>query len=432
MAGILIWVNSIPEPGLDDAENIKNPETSEEIELFKTETDNVKSVKITNENEAFTILKNGDVYTVLEKPEIEYSNTQLSFAFLEFTDMTALMDATDNEIPFSETARADVTLNDGSVHSFILGNAVIGESNHFLKYNDRIYVIPTYNTIYFTQPLNDYRDKHITTLNPTMQSLEIAEKGKKLVSLRTSTEDDNKKIDVLGSYVIIYPKYLNASMDRLNEFIKLLGEDGYSIDVEKFADDNINNTSKYNIGKKSLTISDNEKTTVIDFGDKDENGDVYAVINSGKSIYTIKSELYDIIDKYNADILMEKLTHIVNLDSVKTISFSDKNEKFVLERKGEKDNYSYEINQKKVSEDDFKEIYQEIIGINSDRIAYEKVSGTADYTVTVLFKDGKTDIWEYISLNNRDYLLTKNGEAQFISIKKNPQTAMANIKKILK
>ena len=145
----------------------------------------------------------------------------------------------------------------------------------------------------------------------------------------------------------------------------------------------------------------------------------------------MSSSLYDIIASYNGDVLMDKLTHIADLNNVKNITFEGKGDKFTLERKGTEENYVYDINGQNFEEKKFKEIYREIIGITSDKIAYEGVSGTADYKVTVNFKDGKTDVWEYISYNERNYVLTHNGEAKYICLKKNPQTAMENIKKLV-
>ena len=429
LVGALIWVNSIPDDETGDASKVNDAET-EEISVFTADTENVKSVKIENAEESYTIVKNGEEYTISEKPDIIYSSSSLRFCFEAFLDISASKDLTEEEIPFEKKAQAIVTMNDGAQHIIVMGNDVIGENAKFVKYNDRIYSVPEYQLSYFNALSNSFRDTQLGTIKSDVRSLKILENGKELVSFRTATEDDAANFPVAVTYVMTYPKYLGVSGDRIQSLFDTLGE-GYSLDIVTFADDNIANASKYGIGKKTLIINDGENDFKLDYGNKDENGDVYVVVNDGKSVYTMSSSLFDIIDKYNGDVLMDKLTHIVNLDDIKNITFEGKGDKYILERKGSENNYTYDINGAATPEDTFKTIYREIIGINSDKIAYNGVIGQAEYTVTINYPDGRSYKWEYVSESERNYILFKNGEAKYICLKKNVDTAMSNIKKEL-
>lgn len=428
LAGLLVWVNSIPDKTEDNSN--ANVSETEEIEVLSLDKENAKSVKIENASETYTIVKNGDEYTVLEKPNIIYSSSKLKFCFEDFMSIKAAKDVTDDKIDFEKSSQATITMNDGTQHIVTVGNKVIGGNERFVRCNDKIYSVLEYQLSYFDALSNSFRDTNLGSIKSSLESMKIYENGNELVSFRKASEDDANNFPVSVSYVMTYPKYLSVSEDRIRSLFDTLGE-GYSLDIQSFADDNIANASNYGIGKKTVVINDGENEFKLAYGNKDEKGNIYVVVNDGGSIYTMSSTLFDIIDKYNGDVIMNKLTHIVNLDDIKNIVFEGDGNKYTLERKGKEGNYTYDINGKSVSEDSFKAIYREIIGITSDKIAYNGVAGKAEYTVTVNFPDGKSDKWEYIAESERNYVLLKNGEAQYICLKKNVEAAMANIKKEL-
>ena len=430
LVGILVWVNSIPDKTADSGSETETLEQSDSIEIFKVDKENVKSVSVENEKGSYTILKNGDEYTVADNKGIEYSSVNLGFNFESFLQINGSKDVTEDDIPFTKTAEAVITMNDGVKHVLTLGGEVIGETKTLLKYNDKVYAVPTYNISCFNQELNSFRSTQLGKLEANLESMEIYENSKELVAIRKATEEDNKKFRVNMSYVMTYPKFLGVSSDRLQSFMELI-QNGYSLDIISFADDNKANFSKYGIGKKTLIIDDGKNEYKFAFGNKDDKGNVYTVLNNGSSVYTMSSALFDIIDKYNGDVLMDKLTHIADLNNVKTLVFEGKGDKYTLERKGNEDNYKYDINGNDIAEDKFKDAYQEIIGITSDKIAYNNVSGSAEYTVTINYLDGKTEIWEYVPYDERNYVLKKDGQESYICLKKKPAAAMQNIKNIL-
>lgn len=429
LAGLLVWVNSIPdketESNTDD-----NKSAAAEVEIYKFDADSVKSIKIENEREAYTIIKTDDGYTISGNSDILYSSSKLGYCFDELSSLVASKAVSIDSVEFEKSSQITLLLNDSAVHEVIIGNDVIGESAKFVKYEGKLYLVPTYRLSYAEAASNSFRDTALGTVSADIASMKILENGKELVSFRKMTDEDAKSFNVSTTYVMDYPKYLAVSSDRLQSLFDAIG-DGYSLSVIEFVDDNISNASKYRIGKKTVIIKDGENEYRLDYGNKDENGNIYTVVNNGKSVYAMSSTLFDIIDKYNGNVLMDKLTHIANLDDIKHITFEGKGSSFKLERKGNEDNYSYEINGESVDEDTFKSIYREIIGINSDKIAYNGATGQAEYTVTIVYPDGKTEKWEYVSESERSYVLSKNGQAVYICPKKNVDAAVKNIKKQL-
>lgn len=429
LVGLLVWVNSIPDK---EAENGKddNETVAEEIEIYKFEADDVKSIKIENEKVAYTIVKSEDGYTISGNPDILYSSSKLGYCFGELSSLVASKAVSIDSVVFEKSSQVTICLNDGIQHELFIGSDVIGENAKFVKYEGKLYAVPSYRLSYVEADLNSFRDTALGTISADIASMKILENGKELVSFRKMTDKDAESFNVSATYVMDYPKYLAVSSDRLQSLFEAIGE-GYSLSVSGFVDDNISNASKYGIGKKTVIINDGENEYRLDYGNKDENGNIYTVVNNGKSVYAMSSTLFDIIDKYTGNVLMDKLTHIANLDDIKHITFDGKGSSFKLERKGNEDNYSYEINGESVDEDTFKSIYREIIGINSDKIAYNGVAGQAEYTVTIVYPDGKTEKWEYVSESERSYVLSKNGQAVYICPKKNVDAAVKNIKKQL-
>lgn len=433
---LLVLAYKMPEKNDGDVDNSDTnySDITEAVSVLSLEADDVKSITVENEFGSYTVENNGDDgFSMKNGGAVPYSSSLLSTNFSAFLSISAQKDVTGEEVGFSETAKATLTMKDGSEKVVVLGNEVIGENQYFLQYDSKQYVVLSYVSSAFLSKPDDFRETSLTSISSDFKTMTIKQNGQDYVTLKAvEDEEESNILDVGVSYILTYPQKMAADEDKLTPFFELLG-DGYTVGVESFVDNNIANKSKYNIGKKAVNFSFDDGSVTLYFGDKDEDGNVYTVLNDEKYIFTMKSDLFDIIDSYSPDVLMNKMAHLVLITKIDQVVFEGNKKKYTLDISGKEDNYTYKINGKKIDEDVFKDVYQEIIGITVDKMADKVVKGgKAEYTVTFRYLDKSKVTYSYVSYDSRNYVLQKDGEGEKILLKKRLPTAMENIEKLLK
>lgn len=436
LCGLMIWAYKMPEQQPESTDNNSNQtDISEPISVIDVEKEDVKSITVENEFGTYTILNNGDgKYEMQNNGGIPYSSSLMSSNFLSFLDIDAQKDMTGEDVNFSQTAKATLVMNDGTKKEIILGNEVIGQNQHFLQCDNKQYAVLSYVSYAFLSQPDNFRLTELATLTTNIKSFEIKKDGQSYVKLKAvENEEESTILDVGVNYILTYPKKMAASEDRITPLFELIGQEGYTVNVISFADNNITNKSKYNIGKKSIIFEEESEKYTFEFGDTDENGNVYTVFNGGNYIFTMSPDLFNLIDTYSPDVLMDKSTHLILITKINQVVFEGNGNKYTLDISGKEDNYSYKINGKKTEEDVFKDVYQEIIGITVDKMAEEPINGgKADYTVTFRYLDGNKVTYSYVPYDARNYILQKDGVGEKILLKKRLPKAMENIKELLK
>lgn len=432
LTGALIWAYNIPETNHQEISD--NNETYESIQIIDVKEDAVKSICFENEFATFTILNKGQVnYEMENNGNISYSSALMGSDFRALLSIYAKKDMTDEKVDFKENARVTLNMNDDSKKTLILGNEVIGQDQYLLKYEDKIYAVSKSVSNLFSSQPNDYREKTLATISSQIKAFEIKKDGQSYLKVKVAeTEEETSVLDIGASYIMTYPKKMAVNMDRLGELFEFIG-DGYAVNVISFADDNIANKSEYNIGKTTVILEDETSKYTLEFGDTDENGNICTVLNGHNYIFTMKSDLFNIISQYSPDNLMDRMAHLVLITKINQVVFEGNGDKYILDISGKEGSYSYKINGKETDESKFKEIYREIIGITVDSMANNDINGVeAEYTVTFKCLDNSEVKYSYVPYDERNYILKKNGVGEKILLKKYLIVAMENIKNILK
>lgn len=432
LTGALIWAYNIPETNPQDVTD--NKEITEDIIAFEVSEQDVNSISFENEFASFTILNKGEgEYEIKNSGSISYSSAMLGSDFRSLLKIYAKKDMTDEKVDFIENARVTLNMNDKSKETLILGNEVIGQNQYLLKYEDKIYAVSKgVSNLFLSQP-NDYRERTLATISSQIKAFEIKKNSQNFIKIKASeTEEEASVSDIGASYIMTYPKKMAVNMDRLGELLEFIGE-GYTINVISFADDNISNKSKYNIGKTTVILEDETSEYTLQFGDTDENGNVYAVLNDNNYIFTMNPGLFNLVSQYSPDNLMDRMAHLVLITKINQVVFEGNGQKYILDISGNEGSYSYKINGKETEESKFKEVYREIIGITVDSMANSDINvGEAEYTVTFKYLDNSEVKYTYVPYDERNYILKKNGVGEKILLKKYLIATMENIKNILK
>jgi len=432
----LVFAMKMPDTNTQtEQENDYSSDVVEDITVLEFENKDVDRVTIENDKQTFTIINKGEgEYELADNKGIPYSSSLMSGTFNSLISIRAQKDLSGEDVGFEETARATIYLKDGSEKTVILGNEVIGQNQHFLQYEGKTYAVLPYIASYFTVHTDGFRQTKLATIAPDVKSVMIKKDGNDFVGFKMAeTEEEANILDVATSFVMTYPKRMAVSEDRLTPFYEMLGENGYSVDIGYFADDNISNKNKYGIGKKTITIEDSMGKYVFEFGNKDKSGYVYTVFNGGNYIFAMEPTLFNLLDTFTPDLLMDKSAHLVLITKINQVVIEGKGEKFSFDVSGKEDSYTYKINGKDIDEDKFKEAYREIIGITVDTMLPKPVDvGDGEYSVTFKYTDGKTVKYEYVSYDDRNYILSKEGKGEKILLKKRLPEAISNIKRIIK
>jgi hypothetical protein len=329
---------------------------------------------------------------------------------------------------FSQKATVKITSNDGNVYTLILGDKVIGDDGYFLKYNDKIFVIDSYKADSFLKQVNSYRETSLAIIdNKTTSKFSLSNSKGQIIDISIGEQKEMESFGTMSQFVMTYPKHMSVNSDKFGKILEPITE----ISVKAFVEDNPKDISKYGIGKLNFTITDKEKTVTIKYGNKDEKGDVYAMLEGKNYVFTQDATMYDSLSTVEPLGLMENFAHIVNIDKVNNVVFSGEGKRYNLVIKGEGDTKTYFVNDKDIKEDVFKKAYQAVLGIFTNGFAEKTVSGQPEYSVVYHYKDGTKDTINYINYDDRNYAVSKNGKVDYIILKKNLATQMAELEKLI-
>ncbi len=430
----LVLAMKMPEQTEETPTNDTSSNIEENITVIDIENKDADRITVENSEQTYTIVNKGEgEYELENNGGIPYSSSLLSGSFNSLLSIRAQKELTGEEVGFTETARATIYLKDGTEKVVILGNEVIGQNQHFLQYEGKTYAVLSYIASYFNTHTDNFRQTSLGTIAPDVKSVMIKKDGADYVGFKKAeTEEEANILDVATSFVMTYPRTMAVSEDRLTPFYETLGESGYAVNIGYFVDNNIQNKSKYGIGKKTFIIEDSTGNYVFDCGNKDKNGYVYTVFNNGNYIFAMEPTLFDLLDTFTPDLLMEKSAHLVLITKINQVVIEGEDKKFTFDISGKDDEYSYKINGKAIEEDVFKSAYREIIGITVDTMLPKPVEvKNGEYTVTFKYTDGKTVKYEYVSYDDRNYVLSVNGKGEKLLLKKRLPEALKNIEKII-
>ena len=425
LAGSYYFVDKMPDK--TQPQETPPPTPSSYVTVFEINQSDITEVNIINIKNQYTVAKNADdISYIKEYPNIEFMSASLNGIFYDFARISASREVVDETLDFGfETSGVEATVfvNDGSSKNFKLGNQVIGDSGYFLKADGKVYVIPEYTANSFLKGIDDFRNRNLAAIDgQSVSDFNVTKNGSEFLSIRLITEEEREAFSQLAAHAMTYPNYTGVASDKFGELLQNI-TDIYVVD---FISDNPSDASKYGIGKMSVEIKDAENITKVLYGNKDDKGNIYAMLEGKNFIFTQNPAIYDTLDKLNPLSIMEKFIHLINIEKINSVTIEGAGQAYKLVISGTEDNYEYSMNGKTVYEKDFKAAYQEVIGITANGFVEHEVTDT-EYTVTFDYKDGTQETYEYKNYDERNYAASINGKIEYTILKKKLSTAMENI-----
>ncbi len=389
--------------------------------VIEIETEELEKLYIKNDSDEYTLVRDGENWCV-EGRNIEYSQSKIKNFLYNFTNFYVskkIDGGTDEEYGLSNpSAKAVLTKTDGTRYEILLGNEVVGDTGYFTKLDGIIYTVSKTRAEYMKNTANSLRDTALMAIDmQTLKSFKLSDKNGVIASIRHAEESEAEKMSMMTTLVMTEPKYVAVNTDYLNKIIESI----VTVNAKSFVCDDRSKFAEYGLDVPNLTfeIADENGSFVINYGKKDENGDVYANMGGTDSVFLQAPTMYDTLSKVDTLSLIEKFCHIINIDDITEVTIEGGGKKYTLSLEGEEDNMKYFCDGKTANEDAFKDAYQAVIGLVSNGFAEKAVSGTPEYTVIFKYKDGSELKNEYISYDERNFVLDKNGVREYIILKKN-------------
>ncbi|MBR2155966.1 MAG: hypothetical protein IJ941_03420 [Clostridia bacterium] len=165
------------------------------------------------------------------------------------------------------------------------------------------------------------------------------------------------------------------------------------------------------------------------------NGEVDEV-----TILTYVSDAFECV-KVDYDTLVNRAIWIQDIHSIESIEYNMAGEKYemVLSEYDDVTGSGVEVvrtvgklNGKDVSEDNTKRIYTRTLNMRQVGELDRSIElGEAEYTITLNLRDGSSRLLEMIPLNERQYACRVDGKAEFYIYKKNIQTLITALDRVM-
>ncbi len=415
------------EPKTDNGEGTPTA-AANVISLFQAESDEVRAVSIQNPNQTYTLYQDDDGnLSIPELSDIPFQQISLKSAFSGFLTVTAERKITDDLSRAAEfgldrgNASFTIQKKDGAKVRFLVGDNLPGESSYYMMQDggDGIYALSSYKADALLQSTNSFRSKNLFSVSTdSITAFSVARGGETLLKTRLATEGEKP----LNTYQCVWVAETpcageGASEDRIGTLLKNFA----SVAVSDFADDHPGDLNRYGLGNDAyvLTIETAADTYTMRIGAACENG-VYFQCGSEPFVYIGDSAYLDAFSGFDPMQYIQKFVRIAPIDAVSSVEIQRDGRTMTLtigDGDEEENEDKYQINGKTTKADNFKKIYQQVIGILFVNSAAHSEAADPFMTITYHFKDGSADTSRYFAYDERYYLAERSDGKCFTVLK---------------
>ncbi len=428
LAGAYIWVINIPEKEADTP----GTETTSTVSVYEMNVAGIEKIYIKNPQAEYTIVQLNGGYTIKGYENIEFSMQTLANAIVAFANPIA-----EREIEISDISEYGVdnpsavitVYADGKENTICIGNKMAGGEGYFIlhKESGKVYLMPSGRIAMYMRTVNDYRPAVVASADITkITKLSIKRNGTPVVNVRKLNEDEKSKFSMFTSYVMTYPHYAAVQSGALDELVENMG----MITANSYVEDNPKNLAKYGLSnpKYVLELESEGGNYMVSYGNKTETGGVYAMISGKNFVFEQTAEIYASLEAVQVLRLMERYAHIVDMFAVSEVSVTSGDDADTFTLTGDDQNKKVTVNGKAANLEKFKTAYQSIIGIEVSGFAENINGGTEIAKVVFRYYDGNVVTARYLTYDERNYALERNGVIQSVVLKENINTMLGAVK----
>ncbi len=430
-----VVVNNLPEEKNPTGDAEKN-QVSEYVDVLRLNYDDIVKIQVKSQEDEFVILKDKDTISVNGlsdvKTHVENIKSFVKACSYIYAEKIVSTSSEDNKIYGFENPSATIiiTLKDGTNKTVYIGDNTLDSSGSYLKLadEDKIYIKSAYGIKNLTPKRTDFISKDVLTINPkeyeSLSDIKISKQNNTEIALKAVNQKDEEARS--ASWKMLKPVYADANTAVLSRDI-LTPLETFTADsvVEIKAKD----LTKYGLDKPyaTLTISADNITDKLIFG-KEVDGYRFFKVGNFDTIYIVSEQKVSFLNVAYID-LMSRLIHLENIKEISTVEIVSPDKNFTLKILGE-DRY---INDKKVSNDVFTKIYQNIISISIDSVDLAaKPTSSHEVIIKYTKNDGSKCTVSFASISERNYLALVDGKGNSVVNKKSVKDVIKSIEEQIK
>ncbi|MEG1442522.1 MAG: DUF4340 domain-containing protein, partial [Oscillospiraceae bacterium] len=313
-----------------------------------------------------------------------------------------------------------------------IGKATAFGDEYYVKKDgeNTIYTVGKTNCELFMQTESYFRDLNMFSINlEDIKYCDIISPNKASLNIREKTEEEMTQNNIYN-WIMTSPYKKDVNSQPLTEdFINKIPEISATGIVDKSRENElfpIGNTTTIKFGNAENKIE-------LTIGKETQDGIATKVLGEN-TIYLVPKEQLDFvnIDPY---LLIDKLIHLVNIDTVKEVNLKAGSDTYAFEvAKGEEEKtYRCKLNGNDMNEENFKKVYQELLGLTIFDFNKATSNGEVILEYTFKYNNGKPDDnVKFTANSDRTYAVTKNGVTECTAEKTAVDAAIGRIKELIK
>lgn len=394
----------------------------------------------------------------------DYNTSKFRSMMFTLTSLTAVAFVEENPEDLSiygldqPQYQVELTFNDGRVINLYVGDNTPVDYYYYAMTDaeDVVYTIGNYLTTLIMRTELEYRNiktfpqyteediyTNITWIRLTNDKGVVTE-----VTLDSEFSIPGNKSS--SNYMMLSPVVSSCNDDLIQE--KLLdvaatltyGDILCDITAEQFAEYGLDNPRRFEMKDTSGNSMDLVIGGAVGNYTYAVMGEQYDAFMNGEvdevTILTYASDAFACID-VSYDTLVNRAIWIQDIHSIESIEYDMAGEKYVMVL-SEYDDVTGSgvevvrtvgnINGKDISEDNTKRIYTRTLNMRQVGELDRSIElGEAEYNITLKLRDGSTRLLEMIPLNERQYACRVDGKAEFYVYKKNIQTLITALERVM-
>lgn len=450
LVGVLLLLKFLPSgenPGGDSSSETSY--TSESVQLFKKDKDDIASLEVENAEGGFTILRQAEgVYTIEALEGFDQLTSSYSTLVGNFASVSAMRMV--EEAPgdlskyglSSPKTQVTVTYKDGTKNVLHIGDNLPTGNGRYAMLNDDAPVYALGSTVSgslentvldyvsttvidaWTAPVSEDDSSSVAKTSPDIKRINIV--GGSLterlgdIPLTIVMGEDNEGMAQLGASTSTWriTSPVNASVHTENTSAMMEAITN-GVTATKVAAINPTEDQLAYFGftepyaKVEFTRdNDDFALTVGNYAD----GSSHYVMLEGRNVVYVVSD--DSLPWITVDInkVFSSLTVLPYIDNVEEIEVSVDGKTYLFKTEGEDDDLTATVNGNAISTDNYRKIYQYLLSAPAEEINFDKETGPEIARITYRYRDvDQEEVVRFLKVSDRRCVLSVNGEESFLT-----------------
>ena len=434
LLGVGLYAVTKFEPKTEETATPSLPPT---VSIFKTEKAKILSLTITNPDESYTLVKNGENWQVSGKPEVMLSYSRVESLLYECANITGSDLVAENVQDFSQYGldtperTVEIYLDGGEVKKVLIGNTAFEYSVSYLMVEGEttVYTKSTSGCKNLTCNLEELMDTAIYSMNgEDFGRVTLARDGGETIVLeRTAIMADGEEPSYQWNMLKPVEKEGNSYLIEQDFMPNLLSQTAVQVIPVPGADKN------YGFDKPSAvyTIESHDKSAAytVTVG-KSEGTNTYLRLKGNQAVFLVATDKLSFLEYGYID-LVNKLIHLENIKEVSGVTLRGLGSTYRMQISDE--NKQYMVNGIKIEEEAFRKVYQAVIGLTMDGFTDSSAPSAGDVAFTITYDkvNGGQTIVSCYHYDDRNYLVQINGKGNTLIRKKQIDNMLSTVEKAL-